>query len=58
MKVTNKSIVLHCGDAMEILRSFPDNSVDSIVTDPPYGLGREPDALAMLRDWLDSEHTR
>lgn len=41
---------------MEILRSFPDNSVDSIVTDPPYGLGREPDALAMLRDWLDSEH--
>jgi len=26
------------GDCVEVLRSLPDNSVDSIVTDPPYGL--------------------
>jgi DNA modification methylase len=26
------------GDCMESLRKMPDNSVDSIVTDPPYGL--------------------
>ena len=32
------------------------NSVDAIVTDPPYGLGKEPDALAMLRDWLETGH--
>lgn len=29
---------LHHGDCLEVLRSIPDCSVDSIVTDPPYGL--------------------
>ena len=29
--------ILH-GDCREVLRGLPDNSVDSIVTDPPYGL--------------------
>ena len=29
---------LHHGDCLETLRTMPDNSVDSIVTDPPYGL--------------------
>lgn len=29
---------LHNGDCLEVLRGMPDNSVDSIVTDPPYGL--------------------
>ena len=31
-------IRLICGDCLEAMRSMPDNSVDSIVTDPPYGL--------------------
>ena len=31
-------IDLRLGDCIEILRTLPDNSVDSIVTDPPYGL--------------------
>ena len=26
------------GDSLEVLKSFPDNSIDSVVTDPPYGL--------------------
>ena len=29
---------LHHGDCLEVLRGLADNSVDSIVTDPPYGL--------------------
>ena len=29
---------LHHGDCLEILRTMPDNSVDAVVTDPPYGL--------------------
>ena len=32
------NINLHHGDCLEVLRSMPDNSIDSIVTDPPYGL--------------------
>lgn len=29
---------LYRGDALDVLRTLPDNSVDSIVTDPPYGI--------------------
>jgi len=29
---------LHYGDCLEVLRTLPDNSVDAVVTDPPYGL--------------------
>jgi site-specific DNA-methyltransferase (adenine-specific) len=29
---------LHHGDCLEVLRTMADNSADSIVTDPPYGL--------------------
>ncbi len=29
---------LHLGDCIEVMRGFADNSVDAIVTDPPYGL--------------------
>ncbi len=31
-------IGLHHGDCLDVLRTMPDNSVDSVVTDPPYGL--------------------
>lgn len=37
-----------------------DNSVDAIVTDPPYGLSKEPDAAEVLRHWMagdDYVHT-
>lgn len=30
--------LLVCGDALEELRKLPDNSVELILTDPPYGL--------------------
>ena len=29
---------IYHGDNMDVLRSMPDNSIDSIVTDPPYGI--------------------
>ena len=29
---------LYLGDCLENMKSMPDNSIDSIVTDPPYGL--------------------
>jgi len=31
--------VLHCGDCVETMRGMEENSVDAIVTDPPYGIG-------------------
>jgi DNA modification methylase len=30
---------LHCGDNRAVLKTMPDNSVDSIVCDPPYEIG-------------------
>ena len=32
------SFTLHHGDCLDVLRGMADNSIDSIVTDPPYGL--------------------
>lgn len=34
-----KTSSLHLGDAIEYLKTLPDESVDLIVTDPPYGIG-------------------
>jgi site-specific DNA-methyltransferase (adenine-specific) len=30
---------IHCGDCLEFMKTLPENSIDSIVTDPPYELG-------------------
>ena len=43
------------GDALRSLELLESNSVDSIVTDPPYGLSKEPDAAEVLRHWLAGE---
>ena len=34
-EIKNKII---CGDCLEELKKFPDNSIDTIITDPPYNL--------------------
>ena len=44
--------VLHCADCLEVMRGLPDNSVDAIVTDPPYGLS--PDGRARTWDEIDA----
>jgi hypothetical protein len=40
-------VTVYGGDCLDVLRTLPDNSVDAVVTDPPYGLefmGREWDS--------------
>ena len=32
------TIDLRLGDCLEVLKTIPDNSVDAVITDPPYGL--------------------
>ena len=29
---------IYCGDCLEVIKTFQDNSIDAIVTDPPYEL--------------------
>lgn len=47
--------VVH-GDCVEIMKMLPNDSIDSIVTDPPYGLGfmgKAWDALPPGQDWAE-----
>ena len=48
MKINN----VYVGNNLDILKTFPDNSIDSVVTDPPYGLGKEPNAIEVLQSWI------
>ena len=34
------TVTLHLGDCLDILKTLPDGSVDAVVTDPPYGMGK------------------
>jgi DNA modification methylase len=36
----NGNIRLYCGDCLEILPTLEAGSVDAVVTDPPYGIGK------------------
>uniref|UniRef100_A0A6M3IWH8 Putative methyltransferase n=1 Tax=viral metagenome TaxID=1070528 RepID=A0A6M3IWH8_9ZZZZ len=38
-KERNQMIDLRLGDCLEVMKTIPDNSVDLVLTDPPYGIG-------------------
>jgi site-specific DNA-methyltransferase (adenine-specific) len=50
-------ITLYHADAVEKLRQLPDNSVDSLIVDPPYGLSDfdVEHIIACLKKWLNGE---
>ncbi|MHB0939525.1 MAG: DNA-methyltransferase [Armatimonadota bacterium] len=48
-------ITLHHGDCLHFLPTFPENSFDAVVTDPPYGLGKEPPIVDVLSCWLQGK---
>jgi DNA modification methylase len=48
----DESVTLHHGDCLDVIRELPDSSVDSVVTDPPYGLE------FMGKDWDGSDGFR
>ena len=48
----NKIYNTDCKEGMKLL---PDNSISSIVTDPPYGLSKEPNIVEVLTNWLNNE---
>jgi len=50
-----------CGECIEELKKLPENSVDAIVTDPPYGLGfmnKEWDSPKKHRELVEREKRR
>ena len=45
-----------CGDCLQVMPRLEAASVDAIVTDPPYGLSKEPDIREVLQHWLRGDH--
>jgi site-specific DNA-methyltransferase (adenine-specific) len=45
------------GDCIEVMKEIPDNSIDTIITDPPYGLSnhREEKIRETLKNWLNGK---
>lgn len=43
------------GDCLGHLREMEADSIDAVVTDPPYGLSAPPDTAEVLRHWLAGE---
>lgn len=44
-----------CGDCIEKLKEIPDESISSVVTDPPYGLSKHPDIKEVMINWCNDE---
>lgn len=44
-----------CGDAIEIMHTFPSESVDLLIADPPYNFGKDYGNNRDLRAWHDYE---
>lgn len=55
-KAKSKYYRLYNANNMDALKTMKDCCVDSIVTDPPYGLSAEPDITKMLNDWCSVGH--
>lgn len=43
------------GDCLELLRSLPDESVNLVVSSPPYNIGKEYEVKRELRHYLDDQ---
>jgi site-specific DNA-methyltransferase (adenine-specific) len=53
----NNLFTLHLGDCLESLRGMADNSIDAVISDPPYGLSQHTpeQVLECLKAWLAGE---
>ena len=50
---------IHHTECIEYMKTVPDNYFDSVVTDPPYGLGnKEPDIEKVLLAWLNGSEEK
>ena len=59
--MNNMKIDLRLGDCLEVLKTIPDNSIDAIITDPPYGIGfmnKEWDSPQKHQELIEREKIR
>lgn len=50
-----KPYILLQGDCLELMKKLPDNSIEAVCTDPPYGLSKQPDIAEVMQHWLNDK---
>jgi DNA modification methylase len=48
-------IVVYCGDCMELLATVPDQSLQLVITSPPYNIGKEYEKRLKLEIYLEQQ---
>jgi adenine-specific DNA-methyltransferase len=51
------SVVVFPGDCLQLLETIPDNTLDLVVTSPPYNIGKVYEKKNSLANYLDSQRT-
>lgn len=51
----NESCVVFNGDVFDFLKDVPDNSMQLIVTSPPYNIGKEYEKKVAIQEYLDKQ---
>ena len=51
----DRRIVLHHGDSLKFLKTVPDNTIDLIVTSPPYNIGKKYEEKVTLEAYLKNQ---
>ncbi len=51
----NHRIVVFEGDCLNLLTTIPSNSIQLVVTSPPYNLGKEYEKKLVLKDYLEQQ---
>jgi len=49
------SIISHCGDTFEFIKTFPGETTKLIITSPPYNLGKEYENKTHIESYLESQ---
>lgn len=50
-----KPYLLLNDDCLNALKKFPDNSIEAVCTDPPYGLSKQPDIAEVMQHWINGD---
>lgn len=51
----SKDIVLFQGDCIELLKTIPDDSLNLVITSPPYNIGKEYEKRLKLKSYIDQQ---
>ena len=51
----SENIIVHPGDCLELLKTIPDESLQLVVTSPPYNIGKEYEKRLKLESYLEQQ---